>query len=133
MALSVHDYPHRFLDKLKAEGNMGRTFVLIHGSWHGGWAWQAVIRNLDAKGHRAHAPTLPGHEPGASRVGLTHQHYVDAVVAYVKQHGMRDVILVGHSFGGSVMSRVVGYLPGQVKGLIFLDAFVPAEGESVYD
>jgi pimeloyl-ACP methyl ester carboxylesterase len=112
---------------------MTKTFVMIHGSWHGGWAWQAVVRHLEAEGHRACAPTLPGHEPGANRVGLTHQDYVDAVVAYIKEHDLHDLILVGHSFGGSVISRVPEYLPDRIRGLIFLDAFVLADGESVYD
>jgi len=112
---------------------VSQTFVMIHGSWHGGWAWQSVVRHLEAKGHRAHAPTLPGHEPGANRVGLTHQDYVDAVVAYIKRCDMNRLILVGHSFGGSVISRVVEYLPDRIDGLIFLDAFVLADGESVYD
>jgi len=52
---------------------MSETFVLIHGSWHGGWARQAVICNLSAKGHHAHAPTLAGHGLGVIRAGITHQ------------------------------------------------------------
>jgi pimeloyl-ACP methyl ester carboxylesterase len=112
---------------------MTKTFVLIHGSWHGGWAWQAVIRHLEAKGHRAYAPTLPGHEPGADRIGWKHQDYVDAIVSYIKQHDLQDVILVGHSFGGSVISRVVQYLPYRIKKLVFLDAFVLEDGQSVFD
>ena len=113
--------------------NISKTFVLIHGSWHGGWAWQAVARHLEAEGHRAYAPTLPGHEPGANRVGLRHDDYVAAVVAYIKKHDLHNVILVGHSFGGTVISRVVEFLTNNIKGLIFLDAFVLADGESVYD
>jgi len=112
---------------------MGKTFVLIHGSWHGGWAWQAVIRHLEAKGQRAYAPTLAGHEPGAERIGITHQDYVDSVVSFIKQHDLQDVILVGHSFGGSVISRAVAYLPNRIKRLIFLDAFVLEDGQSVFD
>ena len=112
---------------------MGETFVLIHGSWHGGWAWQAVARQLALKGHRVYAPTLPGHEPGADRSGITHQDYVNAVVDHFTRHDLDDVVLVGHSFGGSVISRVVEYLPKRVRRLVFMDAFVLADGESVYD
>jgi hypothetical protein len=50
---------------------MNKTFVLVHGSWHGGWAWSDVIRELTARGHCAYAPTLPGHGPGAYRRGIT--------------------------------------------------------------
>src|SRR5215831_7435311 len=84
------------------EHSMSKTFVLIHGSWHGGWAWQAVIRDLAAKGFQVHAPTLPGHGPRAMREGITHQGCVDTVVTYIQQHRLKDIILVGHSFGGSV-------------------------------
>jgi pimeloyl-ACP methyl ester carboxylesterase len=112
---------------------MSKRFVLIHGSWCGGWAWEAVTRHLEDRGHQADAPTLAGHGPGAQRVGITHRNCVDSVVSYITQHDLRDVILVGHSFGGSVISRVVQYLPTRIKRLIFLNAFVLADGQSVYD
>ena len=112
---------------------MGKAFVLIHGSWHGGWAWQAVIRHLEAREHQAYAPTLAGHGPGTERVGITHRDCVDSVVSYIRQHDLHDVILVGHSFGGSVISKVVEYVPNQVQRLIYLDAFVLDDNQSVYD
>src|SRR5262245_24894308 len=112
---------------------MSKRFVLIHGSWHGGWAWEAVTRHLEDRGHQADAPTLAGHGPGAQRVGITHRNCVDSIVSYITQHDLHDVILVGHSFGGSVISRVVEYLPTRIKRLIFLNAFVLADGQSVYD
>ncbi len=112
---------------------MSETFVLIHGSWHGGWAWQAVIRHLEAREHHAYAPTLIGHSPADERVGITHRDCVDSVVSYIRQHDLHDVILVGHSFGGSVISRVVEDLPTRIKRLIFLDAFVLEDGQSIYD
>jgi hypothetical protein len=60
---------------------MGKTFVLIHGSWHGGWAWQEVVRHLLGRGHSAEAPTLPGHGPLTIRFGIRHEDCVSAVVA----------------------------------------------------
>ena len=112
---------------------MGETFVLIHGSWHGGWAWQAVIRHLTEKGHRGYAPTLAGHGPNAKRLGITHRDCVDVVVAYFQQYELQDVILVGHSFGGSVIQKVVEQLPDRIKRLIFLDAFVLQDNQCVFD
>src|SRR5262245_17546895 len=112
---------------------MSKLFVLIHGSWHGGWVWQAVVRQLALKGHRAYAPTLPGHQPGDDRLGVTHQHYVDAVAANIHKRKLDNIVLVGHSFGGSVISRVAQCLPAKIARLIFIDAFVLADGESVYD
>ena len=110
---------------------MSETFLLIHGSWHGGWAWQAVIRALQARGCRAYAPTLPGHGPAVSRTGITHRTCVDAVVAYIEEHDLRDVVLVGHSFGGSVIQKAVEHLPERIKRLIFVDAFVLKDKQCV--
>src|SRR5262245_58484025 len=112
---------------------MSETFVLIHGSWHGGWAWHAVVRNLSEKGHRAHAPTLPGYGPGAMRLGITHQNCVDAVVTYIQQHGLEDIILVGHSFGGSVIQKVAEQLPNRIRRAVFLDALVLKDNQCVFD
>jgi pimeloyl-ACP methyl ester carboxylesterase len=112
---------------------VSKTFVLIHGSWHAGWTWQAVIRRLEAKGHRAYAPTLPGHEPRARRIGITYQDYVDSVVSYIKQHDLHDVILVGHSFGGPVISKVAEHLSNRIQRLIFLEAFVLQDNQCLND
>jgi len=112
---------------------MNKTFVLVHGSWHGGWAWNDVIRELAAKGHRAYAPTLPGHGPGADRKGNTHQDCVDAVVAEIERHSREGVILVGHSFGGSVIQRVAATIPDRITRLVFLDALVVGDAQCVVD
>jgi pimeloyl-ACP methyl ester carboxylesterase len=114
------------------EHRMSKTFVLIHGSWHGGWAWHAVMRSLAEQGYRAHAPTLPGHGP-ARRLGITHQDCVDAVVAYMQQHELEDVILVGHSFGGSVIQKVAEQLPNRIGRMVFLDALVLTDNQCVCD
>ena len=112
---------------------MGETFVLIHGSWHGGWAWDAVVRRLEAKGHRAHAPTLPGHGPGVVRAGTTHHDCVRGVARYIEERGLTDLILVGHSFGGSVVQKVAEELPERTARMVFLDALVLADNQCVFD
>jgi pimeloyl-ACP methyl ester carboxylesterase len=112
---------------------MGETFVLIHGTWHGGWAWDAVVRGLSAKGHQAHAPTLAGHGPGAARLGITHEDCVTSVVAYIHQRALEDVILVGHSFGGTVVQKVAELLPNRIRRIVFLDALVLNDNERVFD
>ena len=112
---------------------MSETFVLIHGTWHGGWAWDAVIRELSGKGHRAYAPTLAGHGPGVARLGITHLDCVASVVAYIDQRGLEDVILVGHSFGGTVVQKVTEQLPDRVRRTVFLDALVLKDNEQVFD
>src|SRR5262245_33560892 len=103
---------------------MNATFVLIHGSWHGGWAWQAVIDSRLKKAHQAHAPTLPGHGPGVMRAGSTHQDCVLSTVTWIDQLELEDVILVGHSFGGTVVQKVAEQLPSRIARTVFLDALV---------
>ena len=112
---------------------MSKEFVLIHGSWHGGWAWQEVVHHLSKKGHRAEAPTLPGHGPGPTRVGTTHQDCVRAVVAYIQQHSLENVVLVGHSFGGSVVQKVVEEIPERIERTVFLDPLIVEDGHCVFD
>ena len=98
---------------------MAETFVLLHGSWHGGWAWEPTAWCLRELGHTVYAPTYPGHWPGVNRAGITHDDYVRAVTDFIEQRDLRDVVLVGHSFGGSVVSRVSQEIPGRLKRLVF--------------
>jgi len=112
---------------------MNKTFVMIHGSWHGGWAWQGVVRQLSKRGHRAEAPTLPGHGPGAMRLGIAHQDCVRSVVSYIQQQRLKEVVLVGHSFGGSVVQKVAEEIPSLIERTIFLDALIVEDGHCVFD
>src|SRR5690242_5548647 len=112
---------------------MSKTFVLIHGSWQGGWAWNAVIHELSERGHCAHAPTLAGHGPGANRLGITHQDCVFSVVDYIKRHGLEDVVLVGHSFGGTVVQKVAEQLPDRIARTVFLDTLILEDNQCVCD
>ena len=107
--------------------------MLIHGSWHGGWAWEAVIRRLLANGYMAHAPTLAGHGPRAIRLGVTHQKCVTSAVTYIQQHRLEDIILVGHSFGGSVVQKVAEQVPNRIRRIVFLDALILEDNECVLD
>ena len=63
---------------------MAETFVLLHGSWHGGWAWEPTAWCLRELGHEVYAPTYPGHHPGASRAGIRHHDYVRSVVDFIE-------------------------------------------------
>jgi pimeloyl-ACP methyl ester carboxylesterase len=112
---------------------MNKTFVMIHGSWHGGWAWQGVVRQLSKRGHRAEAPTLPGHGAGAMRLGIAHQDCVRSVVSYIQQQRLKEVVLVGHSFGGSVIQKVSEEIPSLIEQIIFLDALIVEDGHCVFD
>ena len=112
---------------------MSKTFVLVHGSWHGGWAWDGVARELSRKGHDPHAPTLAGHGPNTNRVGITHKDCVESVTAYIRYHQLKDIILVGHSFGGSVVQKVVEQLSDRIERVVFVDALILADAQCVFD
>jgi pimeloyl-ACP methyl ester carboxylesterase len=112
---------------------MSKTFVLIHGSWHGGWAWQDVMGCLSGKKHQAHAPTLAGHGLGSAPFGITHRDCVTSVVAYIQSHKLTAVVLVGHSFGGTVVQKVVEEIPQQISRIVFVDALILADNQCVFD
>ncbi|MBB4931228.1 pimeloyl-ACP methyl ester carboxylesterase [Lipingzhangella halophila] len=111
------------------------TFVLIHGAWHGGWAWQRVVSRLRAAGHEAHAPTLTGLSDRAHtlhpQVGLST--HIQDVVAHIEAHDLRDVVLVGHSYAGQVVTGVADRIPERLATRVYLDAFVGEDGEAAID
>ena len=109
------------------------TFVLVHGTWHGGWCWQKVIPFLKEAGHEVYAPTLTGLAERASElspyVGLdTH---IQDIVGLLSEKNLHEVILVGHSYGGMVITGVVNAVPERIAHLVYLDTFVPRDGESM--
>lgn len=109
-----------------------RTFVLVHGAWHAGWCWSAVVGRLTAAGHRAYAPTAPGHAPGQHRSGVSHQDCVDALVGFVEQRDLHEVVLVGHSWGGFMLCGAAPRLAERLRRLVFWNAFVPLAGETMF-
>jgi pimeloyl-ACP methyl ester carboxylesterase len=112
---------------------LSETFLLVHGSWHGGWAWEGVSEHLEREGHRTVAPTLAGHGPGASRAGVRHADCVDTVASAAESMELDDITLVGHSFGGSVISKVAERIPERIARLVFFTAFVLEDGQSIVD
>jgi pimeloyl-ACP methyl ester carboxylesterase len=111
------------------------TFVLVHGAWHGGWCWTKLAPLLRAAGHQVFTPTLTGlgervHQLSADVDLGTH---VQDVVALLEYEDLRDVILVGHSYGGMVIAGVAAAAAPRVAKLVYLDAFLPEDGKSVKD
>jgi pimeloyl-ACP methyl ester carboxylesterase len=109
------------------------TFVLVHGSWHGGWCWDSVKALLENQGHRVMAPDLPGHGQDRTPIAeITLQRYVDRVLAVIDAQP-EPVILVGHSMGGIVITQTAEQRPDKIKTLIYLCAFLPRDGQSLLD
>lgn len=112
-----------------------RTFVLVHGAWHGGWCWRRVADRLTAKGHYVVAPTLSGvgersHLKAEDIDLMTH---VNDVVGEMKWKDLDDVVLVGHSYGGMVITGVAEQMRDRIAAIVYLDAFMPADGQSLAD
>lgn len=111
------------------------TFVFVHGAWHGGWCWAALERVLQARGHETHALTLTGL---GERSHLLHAEidadlHVQDVVNTLHWRDLKDVVLVGHSYGGLVITGAAGQVPERIQALVYLDAVVPeVSGESLF-
>lgn len=111
------------------------TFLLVHGAWHSGRCWDRVVPRLESAGHRVFAPSLTGYGEKAHLlspdVGLgTH---VGDVVRLIEDERLDDVVLVGHSYAGLVISAVANEVPDRIAHLVFLDAMVPVDGETAAD
>ena len=111
------------------------TFVLVHGAWHGGWCWQRVADRLRGGGHRVFTPTLTGlgERSHLLRTGIDLQTHIADVVNVLKWELLTDVVLCGHSYGGFVISGVAEEMASAIRSIVFLDAFVPRNGETVQD
>jgi pimeloyl-ACP methyl ester carboxylesterase len=107
------------------------TFVLVHGACHDGSAWGAVLKRLEERGHTALGPTVAGHGRGAESV--THAESTRSVVDFIVDRELTDIVLVGHSYGGSVISKVVEAIPERVRRLVFWSAVVVNDGESMLE
>ena len=111
------------------------TYVLVHGGGHGGWCYQRVARLLRAQGHEVYTPTLTGLGERAHLLNAEvdlHRH-VEDVAAVLHFEDLRDVILVGHSYGGMVITGAADWAADRVGKLVFLDAATPVNGQSLFD
>ena len=106
-----------------------RTFVLVHGAWHGGWCWRRVADVLMARGNRVFTPTLTGVGDRAHLFSkdISLQTHVEDILAVVETEELSDFVLVGHSYGGFVISGVADALRERVSHYVYLDASVPPD------
>jgi pimeloyl-ACP methyl ester carboxylesterase len=111
------------------------TYLICHGAWGGGWSWKKVRPLLRAAGHDVFTPTYTGL---GERAHLAHpmvdlNTHIQDVLGTIECEDLRDFVLVGHSYGGMVVTGVAGQVPDRVRHLVYLDAFVPADGQSLDD
>lgn len=111
------------------------TFVVCHGAWSAAWAWKKVRPLLRAAGHEIFTPTYTGLGERAHQVNrsINLDAHIADVLAVLDCEDLRDVVLVGHSYGGMVATGVADRAVERVAKLVYLDAFVPENGQSLFD
>src|SRR3984957_12669518 len=114
---------------------MPATYVLVHGAWHGGWCFARVAELLRERGERVFTPTMTGlgERVHLAHAGITLSTHVTDIVNVLRYEDLTEVVLCGHSYGGLVISGVIEAVPERVAALVFLDAFVPEDGQSLHD
>src|SRR5262245_26731999 len=125
----------RELTESEVTAMAAKTFVLVHGAWHGGWCWRRVSDRLTQAGHRVFAPTMTGL---GERVHLMSRDiklttHITDIVNVFKYERLSDVVLCGHSYGGFVVCGVARQMERAAASLVMVDAFYPDSGISVLD
>lgn len=111
----------------------GSTIVIVHGAWGGGWAFKRVEALLRERGHAVYRPTLTGQGERVhlASAGIGLETHIQDVVNVIRFEDLRDIVLVGHSYGGMVVTGVADRVADRVRKIVYLDAFVPGDGDSL--
>ena len=108
------------------------TYVLVHGAWHTGDLLEPTASAIREKGHEVHAPTLAGNRPGDSKsIGL--EAAIGSLVDFIEKADLSEVVLVGHSYGGIVITGAADRIGSRIRRLVYWNAFVPNSGECLTD
>jgi pimeloyl-ACP methyl ester carboxylesterase len=112
-----------------------KIFVLVHGAWHGGWCWRRVADRLEKQGHKVFTPTLTGlgERSHLMSPSIDLDTHINDVVNVVKWEDLKGVCLVAHSYGGWPVSGALEKILDRVSSIVFLDAFVPEDGQKGFD
>ncbi len=111
------------------------TYVLVHGAWGGGSAYDGTAKTLRAAGHKVHVVALAGLGSRAKEASpaITLTTHVNDVLAVIDKNKLNDFILVGHSYGGMIITQVASKRAGKIKSIVYIDAFLPKNGEALWD
>jgi len=112
---------------------MADTYVLVHGAWHTGELMEPVARHIREKGHAVHCPTLAGNRPDDDRSAIGLADAARSLVDFLEQRNLTDVRLMGHSYGGMVISQAADAVPQRIRRLVYVNAFVPLNGQCLND
>ena len=108
------------------------NFVLVHGAWHRGELFEPTAAPIKAAGHEVYLPTLYGNGVNDSRnVGL--DDVIENAIAYFTEHDIADAVVMGHSYAGMVITALADRIPQRIRRLVYWNAFVPLDGESLND
>jgi pimeloyl-ACP methyl ester carboxylesterase len=112
-----------------------KTFLLCHGAWGGGFAWRKMHALMLAAGHRLLTPTYTGLGERAhlAHQGLDLEAHIQDILKVIEYEDLRDIVLLGHSYGGMVATGVADRVRDKVAQVIYIDAFVPGDGQSLFD
>jgi pimeloyl-ACP methyl ester carboxylesterase len=114
---------------------MGEIFLVCHGAWSGGWVWKKMHSLMSGAGHRLVTPTYTGlgEREHLASPSIDLETHIQDILNVIRYEDLRDIVLIGHSYGGMVASGVADRVRGRVAQLIYLDAFVPKQGQSLLD
>lgn len=111
-----------------------KTYLLLHGAMRGAWLWHKLLPLMEKGGAKAIAYDLPGHgKRSGDRAGVNMSAYINDLLSFIRKNDMHDLILVGHSMTGIVISKAAEEVPDRIRHLIYLAAVVPADGDALID
>src|SRR5260370_2827870 len=112
-----------------------KTFLVCHGAWSAGWAWKKMHPLMQAAGHRLVTPSYTGLGERAhlANPSIDLETHIEDVLNVIKYEDLHDIVLLGHSYGGMVATRVADRARARVGHFIYIDAFVPRDGQSLFD
>jgi pimeloyl-ACP methyl ester carboxylesterase len=112
-----------------------KTFVLVHSGWHGGWVWDRMVPYLTNAGYKVFTPTLTvlGERANQATPEVGLNTHIQDILTLLEKEDLRNVVLVGHSFSGLVIAGAGDKAPERISHLVYLDAFVPKDGQSIGD
>ena len=119
---------------IAAAQSASKTYVLVHGAWHGGWCWKEVVAGLLGMGHRVSTPTQTGlgERKHLLSKDITLDTFVADIVNHIEAEELNDVILVGHSFGGASITGTADKIPNRIRHLVYLDSLILENGQSPF-